>query len=382
VNGALWLAAGIFLLSAGYGAAVELAAVVQIPDRTSLGGLRVDLDTRRPAPDLIHIIVDGMGPLDALQDVYGVDSGAATQSLNAQGLRIQADAVANYSQTYLAVASMLSMDYLDQSVSLAVSDQDRTLTDAIIAQSSVIRALKARGYRFTLLSSGYQALLLHPLADDGILGPTLLGEFEAYVLHGTIFRALPIRDLTFVPHRERIRDVLSALRDYAPAEQPRYVLAHVMLPHPPFVFDAQGRDVIPPRLFTLADGSQFGGTSEEFKAGYSAQAKFVLTTIEDLLGRWNRLPHPPIVIVNGDHGPGLGYNVKAPVGSNTTGRMKIFLGVKGLDDASTLPASPVNIYRTVFNLRFGTTLPMLPDRSFVSSWLKPYEWTEVHAGAP
>jgi hypothetical protein len=381
LNGALWLTAGISLLISSQTAWAQFATTPAATDRSNLGGVRVELSPDAPAPDIIHIIVDGMGRLDELHDVYGIDSTETTRTLGGLGFRINDSAVANYAQTYLAVSSMLSMDYLDQAAPLATSEQDRTLTDAIIAQATVIRALKARGYRFSLFSNGYQALVEHPLADDGVMGPTLLSEFEAYVLQGTIFRILPVRAQTFVPHRERTRAVLSALGDYAPGPRPRFVLAHVLLPHPPFVFDAEGRDVVPPRLFTLSDGSQFSGDAEEFRAGYAAQARFVLATLEKLLRRWSALPRPPIVIVNGDHGSGLGFNMRSPIGSNTSGRMRLFLGVKGLDDTAALPGSPVNIYRTLFNQKFGTTLPILPDRSYVSSWPRPYAWTEVHVGA-
>ena len=382
LHGLAWLGAVALLLYAGYSVGVRAIRAYRAPDRSALGGLPVILDRSRPAPDIIHIIFDGMGRLDELHDDYGIDTVAARRSLDAEGLRISTNAVANYAQTYLAVSAMLSMDYLDQARQLATGDSDRTLPEAIITQSTVLRALKARGYRFTLLSSGYAALAEHPLADDGIMGPTLVSEFEGYLLWRTIFRTLPVRAFTFVPHRDRTRALLAALQDFAPRREPRFVLAHVMLPHPPFVFDAEGRDVTPPGLFTWADGSQFRGTAAEFKAGYSAQARLTLATLRDLLGRWNRLSRPPIVIVHGDHGSGLGYDMYTPVGSNTSGRMKIFLGIKGLDDASTLPKSPVNIYREVFNQRFGTLLPVLPDRSVVSSWPKPYDWTEVHVGAP
>ena len=156
----------------------------------------------------------------------------------------------------------------------------------------------------------------------------------------------------------------------------------MLLPHPPFVFDRTGRDVTPPGIFTLADGSAFPGSSDEFRAGYAAQAEYTLSVLHDLLGRWARLPRPPIVIVHGDHGPGLGYDIRRPVGSNTDGRMAVFLGVSRGGYALLPPRSPVNVYRRLFNAAFGTSLPDLPDRSFVSSWPEPYALTEVDVHPP
>jgi hypothetical protein len=91
------------------------------------------------------------------------------------------------------------------------------------------------------------------------------------------------------------------------------------------------------------------------------------------------LPRPPVVIAHGDHGPGLGYDIRTPLRSNTDGRMAIFLGIRGRWPVAGV-RSPVNVYRALFSGIFGATLPSLPDRSFVSSWQKPFDFHEVHVG--
>jgi hypothetical protein len=47
-----------------------------------------------------------------------------------------------------------------------------------------------------------------------------------------------------------------------------------------------------------------------------------------------------------------------------------------------VPRSPVNIYRALFDGVFGTTLGLLPDRSFVSSWEAPFDFREVQVPSP
>jgi hypothetical protein len=37
----------------------------------------------------------------------------------------------------------------------------------------------------------------------------------------------------------------------------------------------------------------------------------------------------------------------------------------------------VNVYRTLFNRYFDQAIPLLPDRGFVSSFTKPYDFIEV-----
>ena len=240
-HGIIWLLAAAVAAYYVYSVGTRLVRAERVPDRSALGGPPVELPASADAPDIIHIVFDGLGRLDLLQRVYGLDGEEIHRRLTAQGLHIVDGAVANYAQTYLAMAATLSMEYLDEAIPLATSPNDRTLTETIIDQSTVIRALKRRGYRFTLLSSGYEAFVSHPLADDGIEGPTVMEQFEAYALPRTMFRALPIRGLTFVPHRNRTREIVEALRAYRPGGRPRFVLAHLLLPHPPFVFDAGGQ---------------------------------------------------------------------------------------------------------------------------------------------
>ncbi len=345
------------------------------------GGEPVVLRSGAPAPDIVHVIFDGLGRLDYLERDFGIASAPARTALNNRGIAISERAVANYSQTYLSVAAMLSMGYLDDVASRAGSRHDRAAVEQVIDESTVIRALTARGYQFTLLSSGYEVLEHHPAALDGVFGPTWFGEFESYVFRRSPIRMLPVGPLTFLPHRARTRELLASLEDFQPGPRPRYVLAHVLVPHPPFVFDASGQPQTPPGLFTVADGNGFAGSRDEYRAGYAAQARFALATIEHLAERLGRLPRPPILIVNGDHGSGLGYNQVSPLDGETAGRMAPFIAVAGPVNRSSLPGSPVNIYRWLFSTVFDAGLPMVPDRSFVSAFTDPYAFHEVRVPA-
>lgn len=340
------------------------------------GGMPVTLPAGPRPPDIIHIVFDGLGRLDVLGGAYGLDSARIHATLEGRGMTVSDDAVANYSQTYPAVAAVLSMDYLNDAARVAKGGNDRTIAEAIIHKSTVIRALKARGYSFTLLSSGYEALIDHPEADDGVFGPTLFDQFESYLLPRTILRALPIATLTYEPQRRRSRTLLEALETFQPSERPRFVLAHLLLPHPPFLYGTHGRDVTPPGIFSIQDGNAFPGTSDEYRAGYAGQAAYVFERLDQLLARWQRLSPRPIVIVHGDHGPGLGYDIRTPERSNVQGRMRIFLGTQSPVPLGPI-GSPVNIYRQLFRSVFGSALSPLPDRSFVSSWAKPFTFREI-----
>lgn len=346
------------------------------------GGQVPPLGTAGRAPDIIHIVFDGLGSPDVLERTYGLNAEEIVSNLSEHGMSVEADAKANYVQTYLAMASLLSMDYLDEAAKIGRGGNDRTIAEAVIHDSAVIRALKTRGYRFTLLSSGYEAVARHPLADDGLFGPTLFTQLEGYVLPRTMFRVLPIAELTYVPQRGRTLWQLEMLRQYAPGPQPRFILVHLLLPHPPFTLTAAGESMTPPGVFAIQDGTTFPQGRSAYRYGYAEQARFALAELNGLLQRWSTLPHPPIVIAQGDHGPGLGYDFERPLNSNLDDRLSIFLGIRAGEWPIEPVTSPVNIYRALFDAVFGNTLTLLPDRSFVSSWSHPYDLTEVQPRTP
>ena len=154
------------------------------------------------------------------------------------------------------------------------------------------------------------------------------------------------------------------------------MIAHLLLPHPPFRYTADGRFVPPRTPYTIRDNRVFPGTPSQYRRGYAAQAQYVFRELEKLLARWRRLSPPPIVIAHGDHGPGLGYSQATPEESNFQGRMRIFLGVQSPIAIGAI-GSPVNIYRQVFRSAFGVPLSPLPDRSYVATWGRPFDFIEV-----
>jgi hypothetical protein len=368
----------LFTAYAGYWMVRHLSVREPVPI-VDAGGNAPHLAGSR-TPDIIHVVFDGLGRLDWLAKDYAIDAGAARGRLEAAGLRISPAAVANYSQTFPAVGAMLAMQYVDPAAANLRPGQARAYSQEVIARSSVIRALRDRGYRFTLLSSGYEALVDHPLADDGLRGPTWFGQLEAYVLPQTPFRLLPLQRLSHVPHRRRTREILEALAAFTPGDRPRFVLAHVLAPHPPFVLGPDGSPRVPPRLFSIQDGSTFHGTPDEYRRGYSDQARYVLARVETMARAWARLPRPPVVIINGDHGPGLGFDMRDPASGPTDARMSVFLAMAGLE--GELPRSPVNIYRRLFAEVFGVDTPPLDDRSFVSAWNDPFRLQPVAVSPP
>jgi phosphoglycerol transferase MdoB-like AlkP superfamily enzyme len=86
---------------------------------------------------------------------------------------------------------------------------------------------------------------------------------------------------------------------------PKYVFAHVVSPHPPFVFDQSGQPIDSQRSYNIGDGDDYQGDLDEYLVGYSGQVQFINHEMEQVIDAiLANSSSPPIIIIQGDHGPG------------------------------------------------------------------------------
>jgi hypothetical protein len=330
---------------------------------------------RADDPDIIHVVLDGLGRPDLLSEKFGIDVAPEVAALERLGIRLQPNAVANYAQTGLAMAAILNMRYLDPLAPVLGSSPDRQAQARLIQESGVIAALKRRGYEFTYIGSSFFALQRHPLADVCHCDAFPIDEPQA-LLALSPFRSLQFFGNPYDIRRTELSRAFERLATVPPSRAARYVLTHVLAPHPPFVVGPDGPLPDPPGPYEILDASGYPGTKEEYRTGYAAQTLFVLRAVHDALRRQLSVSsRPAVIIVQGDHGPAMDVNLLDVPHSDLRERFRIFLAVRwaagGREPAGEL-TSPVNIYRRIFFRYFGADTPPLPDRSLVSGWNTPY----------
>ena len=89
---------------------------------------------------------------------------------------------------------------------------------------------------------------------------------------------------------------------------------------------------------------------------------------------------PPVIIIQWDHGSGSRLGLHSLEGTYVRERFSILNayhqpGVEG--DVLYESISPVNTFRVVFNHYFGTSYPLLADKSFYTPFLRPYDFVPV-----
>ena len=190
-------------------------------------------------------------------------------------------------------------------------------------------------------------------------------------------------EMPYETHRENILSAFSGLEEIPSLDGDYFVYAHIIAPHPPFVFDAQGNAIPHDEPFTLFDANYYikdhsrGG----YIAGYRKQIQYVNTlvlgTVDALLAQSET---PPIIILQGDHGPGAYLqwgSLEQTIPSERFGILNAYY-FPDADYASLYPSiSPVNSFRVLLNQFFGTDYALLPDLHYYSYWNFPFDFTEV-----
>ena len=340
-----------------------------------------------PLPDIYYIILDGYGRADVLQEMYNFDNSAFKEFLKQTGFYVADRSISNYGQTALSNASALNFVYLDDlAQQMTAESGNRLPLDTMIKSNHVMQFLRQRGYRIATFPAGYSFTDISTNIDQRMEPSGSLTALQLELLKLTplpsLSRLLSNYSLVDV-HRERILYALEHLSEATTVDAPTFVFAHVLAPHPPFVFGANGEPTASDPLAVPLDGSWFTARygREAYLEGYRAQVTFVTdrlrVTLNQILAAARR---PTIIVIQGDHGPGSMVDWENPQNTNFRERMSILNAYYFPDHnyASLYPSiSPVNTFRVILRDYFGVNLPLLKDRSFFSGMARPYDFLDV-----
>ncbi len=345
-------------------------------------------------PDIYYIILDGYGRQDVLEQVYGFNNEEFLSFLRSRGFFIADQARSNYVQTPLSLSSSLNFDYINFAEEYAGSKSiNRLPLFSLLRENRTRRILEQTGYRFVTSSSGF------PFTEftdaDVYLSPYLstLNELERFYLSTTALDPLISKDTPsgnalryylplpgYTASRQRILYSLVELTKIPHLEGPKFVFVHIVGPHPPFVLDRHGEAVHPNRPYLAGDGEAFGGSPEEYQRQYIDQLIYINSQIElavdSILKNSSR---PPVILIQGDHGPGSLLRRDSLEKSCLFERTSI-LSAYYLPEGSPLLSadiSPVNSFRVIFNTYFDANLDLLPNRTYFSPKSWPYDFSDV-----
>ncbi len=335
-----------------------------------------DLVRSKNPPDVYFFLLDSYGRADLLNSAYGFDNSEFINELESRNFFVAKCSQSNYVRTEISLGSSLNMQYLQDLNDVFKPDTTtrRVLWDSL-KHNAVRYNFENMGYETVNFATGFAWLDIND-ADHFITPPPVssgMTEFEGLFLRTTLARYA--QDLGWVDpdyllgvgFRDRFNNVFNNIDDVAKIEPPTFSYIHIISPHPPFVFDPEGNPTYPPDFWN----EQRQYPPDLYQKGYLNQLQFLnKKMIEAIDAIVANSETPPIIIIQGDHGPWLQPKDK---------RLQNLTAIYFPDHQEKLYStiSPVNIFRLVFNTYFGGKYDILEDVSYFSPVPNLYDFTEM-----
>ncbi len=339
-----------------------------------LSELELRPDDPADLPDVYYIVPDRYGGSTGLSEAYDFDNEPFLTALEDRGFNVARHAHANYIKTPLSLVSSLNMEYLDteELAAQAESDRDREPIHRMLQDHLVVpAALKELGYQYLQVANWWT-----PTQDnvdaDRVFRYEGQDEFSSVFAQTTLLRAFsdpntaPEDPWSWPVMYENNLYALDRLDEIPDLPGPKYVFAHLVTTHPPYVHNEDGSFTGRAQVRRLGDAES-----------YRRQLTYANTRLLSLIDRILVSDPNAVILLQSDEGPfpahyaddEWGFEWEDATDAELEEKFGILyamrvpgadLEAEGFHDRLT----PVNAFRIILNARFGTELPLLPDRTW------------------
>jgi len=359
--------------------------------------LENDIVSQQPLPDIYYIILDAYSRSDILSDIYGDDNSLFEECLGERGFYIATESKSNYASTMASLSSSLNMVYLESVTDYVAQEGVKSkwvISSALLEMLSNNRLMdifKAQGYSLVSFDSGFEMVSFSDI-DQYMVAPEIeesnyktKNMFELFILN-TFIEDIYLRlnprqparmSSIFDAHCKRLIFTFESIPKFASMEGNYFVFAHIVAPHPPFVFGPNGEVIDGQGAFTLAD-TKINRDVQLYLDELHYVNSLVLNMVDQII---ETSETPPIIIVQAEQGS----RIYLAEGQSTELKEELFFPIfnayylPDVDMESLLypSISPVNSFRLILNNYFGTDLTLLPDESFFWDEDTNYEFIHV-----
>jgi len=359
-----------------------LAAFKKTSNLQSIESVKV----QEPLRDIYYIITDRYAGQKALKDHYNYDNSRFLNFLKENGFYVAGKSHANYSKTFTSLASSLNMEYLDFLTEEYPNTDDWSVVYPLIEDNKVQRFLKKTGYKFIYFGDWWEPTRKSKFADQNFnyYGSGIFDEFTSKLLETTLVYPLIKKDEDWLSSVRNDHEFqFTKLAEVSKETGPKFVFAHMLLPHDPYVYD-QNCNLVEKEVKLGSDGEP---------QAYVNQLTCTNTKFESLISGILKNSDPdPIIVIQSDEGP-FTQEFKGLVGGeidwtalskeSLTTHMLILnaLHLPEFKNSQKLlypTMTPVNTFRIIFNHYFGTDLAILPDKSYIFARMeRPYDFIDI-----
>ncbi|MEQ1936041.1 MAG: sulfatase-like hydrolase/transferase, partial [Fimbriimonadaceae bacterium] len=242
--------------------------------------------------------------------------------------------------------------------------------------------LRGKGYQSIAIGTGFPAFrfegfdLVYTLKEG-------VNLFEGLVLEGFPISEDNYNASLFDQRADQLQfgfDTISTLAK--PTSSPRFVFAHILAPHPPFVFDSKGNRTQLEPGFSYSDGSDYitdGPSRAMYRKGFAEQLQWVDDKVERTIRDIKRnQKRPAVIIVMGDHGSKVGHS---QVSLEATDLQEVFPILFAYSLPPGFPApkgrTPLELLAPVFDQILGAGFSRPASGSWYSPKSDPRRLTDV-----
>jgi hypothetical protein len=350
------------------------------PQDTNVSENIVDLVQPDTSPDIYYIILDRYSSARTLKEVYDFDNSEFIDYLSDKGFYVANESRANYSNSPKSIASSLNMDFIHEETSeLWIGKHS---SNKLIRDYKVWHLLKSVGYEFVHFGSWWETTRENPYADINV-NYYAMPEFSWFLFQTTwlypISVSMNIVDGFDEVQYKRVLYKFDKMAEIPQREGPTYVFAHMLVPHPPFIFDREGN-------FVSQDSASEKDLTTLRQDQMIATNNMLRNLIDELL---SSSEVPPIIILQADEGSRPErYLLNPPLfdwGEATEAEWREKYGILNAyylpnvnHDVLYPSITPVNSFRLIFNLYFGADFELLPDDSYFSDrYRSPFDFSDV-----
>ncbi len=329
------------------------------------------------SPDVFFIILD-MYPSNLVLDKYfRFDNKEFTNKLESLGFNVFSNSKSNYSRTSLSLASILNMEYIHNESDTISNELTVSNLNYILENGKVQNYFKKKGYNFYWFEGGY------------LSGKKEYASNEIFIpVPGTLYSRQESADNDFLMHfinnsvlspfsekikiisveifRKRINNILFNLPILAKNKDYKFVFAHIMAPHPPFIFGENGEKIY------------YSESSMDKKSTFINQLKYINKRMIDVLEKIVKSNNgrDKIIIIQGDHGtreilPNNIYSSKQNWVEEAFGNFNAVYFSDTTKNAKVKYFTPVNTFRFIFNLEFNEHFKFLDDKEYYTDFKFP-----------
>lgn len=347
--------------------------------------LNLSCDEGCDRPDIYYFVFDRYASEEVLKEVYDYKN-PLIGYLKKRGFTINDSANSNYPFTHFSIPSVLNASYLDD----YFDNNIKTIhpLKKAIDYSTASEALQNLGYEYYAVGSWWEQTRHVEGADvnydEGVYFEFLnkkhyLSEFQTLILEKSIINKLATNSLhsgdfniltsnNIEPYKKQFEKQKLALGQVIAEDtsSPKFVFSHILLPHPPFIYDENGNT---PNYGPLSDDD---GAKLEDK--YVNQLKYANKYIEELFNAILENNPDSVIIMQADEGPyPKGFTKSSDYISASTKQRKTKTGISSYIyvpdkyEFNQTNWSPVNTFPLVFNSLFNTSFESKDPKVYLFS---------------